>query len=483
MISQLLLSILVNACWQIALLTAFATICHYLLRRAPAPYRHWLWVITLTACFCLPIFTSLSSFAGELLPTKATPETTTSVPVTLQIEEPKPTNVLAPAITVADYADSFIRINTSAAILVFTLYLIFFAYRSLRLLRAWGRTTIIRQSAYAIDLPEQMQNVLAACQQAISVQNARILFSRSLTLPITIGSREPCIMLPDSWLRENDENLLTAAIGHELVHILRRDYAFNLFYELLYLPLAFHPAAALVRRRINETRELRCDEFVTEKVQDTKTYARSLVQLAGSSVGFNRPTPIISVGIADADNLEVRIMSLLRKSTLSASRKRLLLIAALLLLALPCGVAAAFALRVGTPSTNAATIGQEPSEREKRELKERKERLSLEEHKAREERESQDPEIQAKRRLERELKAKIQHELAKQARVTIEQAIQIAKNQQPGTVMECRLVGEHNMVFYFLTIVSGEDTENNTYHVQVNALDGQVIKVWKEERD
>lgn len=67
-------------------------------------------------------------------------------------------------------------------------------------------------------------------------------------------------------MREADTDVLTSAIGHELVHVLRRDYLLNLAYELIYLPLSFHPAAALVRRRINQTRELSCDELVTEKL-------------------------------------------------------------------------------------------------------------------------------------------------------------------------------------------------------------------------
>src|SRR5438105_7964921 len=54
-IAQLVLTFLLNASWQIALLVAFATLCDWLLRGLVARYRHSLWVITLVSCLVLPL--------------------------------------------------------------------------------------------------------------------------------------------------------------------------------------------------------------------------------------------------------------------------------------------------------------------------------------------------------------------------------------------------------------------------------------------
>ncbi len=54
-IAQLVLTFLLNASWQIALLVAFAALCNWLLRGLAARYRHSLWVITLVACLVLPL--------------------------------------------------------------------------------------------------------------------------------------------------------------------------------------------------------------------------------------------------------------------------------------------------------------------------------------------------------------------------------------------------------------------------------------------
>ena len=56
--SQLLLTFLFNAFWQIALIAAFASLGSWLLRNSFARYRHWLWAAALCLAFLVPAFTS-----------------------------------------------------------------------------------------------------------------------------------------------------------------------------------------------------------------------------------------------------------------------------------------------------------------------------------------------------------------------------------------------------------------------------------------
>jgi len=58
-LSQLLLTFLLNACWQIALVAMAAALCGWLLRGTAARHRHLLWVIALTGCqTCSPKLTN-----------------------------------------------------------------------------------------------------------------------------------------------------------------------------------------------------------------------------------------------------------------------------------------------------------------------------------------------------------------------------------------------------------------------------------------
>src|SRR6185436_6960891 len=187
----------------------------------------------------------------------------------------------------------------------------------------------------------------------------KVLRSETLPVPVTIGLSHPVIILPEALLRDGNDELLTSAIGHEFIHVARRDYLLNFIYELLFVPISFHPAAALLRRRVRQTRELCCDELVAERIVNAEVYARSLVRLAGSAPPLRRLSVTTTVGIADADILEARIMSLLRKPNLNTRWKKLLLVAVSLLLLVPCAAAAAFAMRF-----DVETYAQEPQEKE-----------------------------------------------------------------------------------------------------------------------
>src|SRR5256885_3122855 len=140
--------------------------------------------------------------------------------------------------------------------------------------------------------------IIQRCQSAIGSRRVRLLCSKNVPVPITFGLINPVIILPERLLHEIDEELLTTAIGHELIHVARRDYLANLIYEFIYLPLSFHPAAALVRRRIKQTRELCCDEAVASKLLRAETYARSLVRLIGAAPFERRLAVGTNIGIS-----------------------------------------------------------------------------------------------------------------------------------------------------------------------------------------
>ncbi|MBZ5577756.1 MAG: hypothetical protein LAP40_14440 [Acidobacteriia bacterium] len=147
----------------------------------------------------------------------------------------------------------------------------------------------------------------------------------------------PTIILPESLRDEPSEEVLTTAIGHEMAHIARRDFAWNLLYELLYMPVSFHPAAWLIHRHIERTREIACDELVTSRLLDAGVYARSIVRIATAMTAL--PRPGYTLGVFDGDILEERIRRLLERPAANLKRARLLLAGGLSALAL-CAVAA-----------------------------------------------------------------------------------------------------------------------------------------------
>src|SRR5262249_13402540 len=136
----------------------------------------------------------------------------------------------------------------------------------------------------------------------------------------------------------------------------RRDFAFNLCYQLLSMPLAFHPAVVFIKRRINETRELACDEMVTERWLDAPDYARALLRLADSAMVFHRPA--YSLGVFEADILEERIMKLIeRKPRLSGRARTIILALVLSLVAASTAVATTFSINIAQGGNSSIGAG------------------------------------------------------------------------------------------------------------------------------
>ena len=522
-VSQTVLFFLLNAAWQASLVGLLALATDRMLRGSTARLRHALWVSALAICAALTLSSTLRiQPAPASLPAHVSSEAE-NIPVetaatsSLSSNPQKPQRMLLPVVS----------FKMPLALAVSGLYALLLLYRGARLFRAWSRTRAIHRSAHRIELPSSVTQALERCQSILGPRQVMVLASSQVAVPVTTGAMRPVVILPESLLREGDLPLLLSAVGHEAAHIARRDYLLNLVYELISLPLWFHPAMRLVLRRIRQTRELRCDEMVTERLLEPRMYAQSLVQLAGAALPFGRPAATITVGIADTDILEDRIMRILKNSPARIGRRSALVIAALSFMA-PCLALAPFAVHVSihqpaiaaalaqSPAPNAENQVQAPAPapanpstpaakvvQVKRRVKVAGQDVLIAAAPATSQQEPQKAEAEAKVRSEREaraadtdevrkarrvmeeteLQARAQRraELARVAKIPIDQAIQIAQRDTPGTVVEALLIGERDSPMYLISILPPEGGKDTP--ILVNAVDGTITKIKaREER-
>src|SRR5215213_3035104 len=474
--SQLLLTFLFNAFWQIALIAAFASLGSWLLRNSVVRHRHWVWATALCLAFLVPAFTSSRTLFDNV--------TQPNTPVTFERQSTAlfPNEAVPPLPeTESSALASTFKINQSLGVTILGIYFAFLLYSIFKLMQAWRTTRAIRRRATEIEPNESIAEVIRRCELEFGTRagsatgSISVFRSETLPVPVTVGLFNPVIILPESLLLEDNIDLLTSAIGHEFIHIARRDYLLNLIYELLFVPISFHPAAALLRRRVRETRELCCDELVAERILNAEVYARSLVKLASSAPPLHRLSVTTTVGIADADILEARIMSLLKKPELNKRWKKSLLAGVSLLLLVPCVTAVAFAMRF-----DVETNPQDPIVKEQQRTEQEKVRMPS------------DPrirdEIVRKREVEMEMRVVRQAALIRLSQINMDQAIQIATSQQPGKVMVCTLdatgweepgkLSKDGMVFY--RVVIADEASGGATHILVNAIDGTIIKSEKE---
>jgi bla regulator protein blaR1 len=348
--SQWTLTFLSNALWQPLVITSAALACDRLMRNFPARQRHNLWVAALALCVLLPLLS-----ASGLLHKEAQPSIYGSV-ILIQAETSDSTPSPAPSTLGGFFRPRSQTFSPSPGLAILTLvcFLISILLHGAKLWGAGKETKALLAGSYRREIPERLALVKRQCQRAFGLKGVKLLFSSQITAPITAGRRS--IVLPEALFDSAAPDLLSAAMGHEMAHIKRRDFAFNLCYQLLSIPLAFHPAVVFIKRRINETRELACDEMVTERWLDAPDYARSLLRLADSAMVFHRPT--YSLGVFEADILEERIMKLIeRKPRLSGKGRTIILALVLSLVSASTAVATAFSIKIAQDGNSSRGAG------------------------------------------------------------------------------------------------------------------------------
>jgi TonB family protein len=182
---------------------------------------------------------------------------------------------------------------------------------------AWGlwKTHQLVRSSSTLTLPAGPMTIwTSACQAAqLSAGDVRIAVSPSLRSPMTVGLRSMWLLLPPTFLERAGDGELEAAFAHECAHMRRHDFAKNLFYSIVALPIAFHPLLWRTLAGIAESRELICDDLAAASFPGHNRYARSLVRLAEmltAGPGMPESGTLHAIGIFDANIFERRIMRL-----------------------------------------------------------------------------------------------------------------------------------------------------------------------------
>ena len=82
--SELLLTFLLNAVWQIALIGALASLGAWLLRQSATRYQHWLWVAALCLSLLVPAATAYRALpSAPLLSGHGTTQFNIATPVSI----------------------------------------------------------------------------------------------------------------------------------------------------------------------------------------------------------------------------------------------------------------------------------------------------------------------------------------------------------------------------------------------------------------
>jgi TonB family protein len=239
----------------------------------------------------------------------------------------------------------------TAVTLVYVAALIYFASR---FLLRFAKLSAIRREAIKMPLAGAAASWCEHCSARFGIDNVSIATSTRIFGPVTIGFLRKLVLLPAEMGADLPEAELHAAIAHEFAHLRRNDFLKNLAYELLSLPMSYHPVVWLTRERITESREMVCDQMAAE-ISGRNQYARSLLRLAAMLVHGVPGTTPHAIGILDANAFERRVMKLTKKQNqLRGSRRFAAVLACAALAVGTCALAMALSMHVEAGSVAAS---------------------------------------------------------------------------------------------------------------------------------
>src|SRR6267143_1684987 len=181
---QLLVTFLLNAAWQIAVVSAVAAVCAWLLRSTAPWQRHAVWVAALVLSLGLPV-ASCSYLVKALLGSAQQPAPVAAAPINIapitlvqsepagpteKVESPSTFAPPQPRIETARQNLSIfqrvprispVRLNSTLATVLVGLYALFLSYRGVKLLRAWHRTRTLIRGSCSISFPDHIQKIIA----------------------------------------------------------------------------------------------------------------------------------------------------------------------------------------------------------------------------------------------------------------------------------------------------------------------------------
>jgi beta-lactamase regulating signal transducer with metallopeptidase domain len=279
-INRFLISAILNAGWQAFLFTAAATLGSWICRRHPAR-QFAIWLAAFLLLILAPAL-SLRSYPGSIAGSVTGNNAWASVP-------------MHPATPIS----SGYALGNG----VLTLWALSALIAIVRTLSGMRRTRQIVRSASPLEIPEPEIPGLTAQHPA-----RQILSTPHPIAPFVLGIRRPRIVVPENILSD-DADVLRSVLAHELVHIRRRDFLWNLILQVLFPLVAFHPCAHWIRAKLRNARELACDEAVASLFPDRTRYAASLLEVALKSAPELSATRLGTIGEGGLEERVRRLMT------------------------------------------------------------------------------------------------------------------------------------------------------------------------------
>jgi beta-lactamase regulating signal transducer with metallopeptidase domain len=150
---------------------------------------------------------------------------------------------------------------------------------SLRTVGGWMLIRRLRMSAL-VAIPEGVRITFDRLSGQMGIRRRIELFGcERISGPLAMGVFRSVVLLPVSALTHLTSDQLEVVLAHELAHIRRGDYLWNMIQTVVETLFFFHPAVWWLGGHLRQQRELCCDDVALACCADPVVYATALLRL------------------------------------------------------------------------------------------------------------------------------------------------------------------------------------------------------------
>ena len=275
-----LVTALVNALWQPALIAGIAWLALKVSHCSNATTRHVVWTLALVASVVVPLISAVP----VALPAQATIAASSMPPVLAFPTRPhatKTTMLTAPSN--ASQPPTALRrpkfhVQPAVATIASIVWLIVALGILVRLLASFFYLERLKRDA--LPLAVDSRPALTRYDRAEKgARDVRVCVSTEINVPVAVGIFDAMILLPSDLVDELDASDLDRVLLHELAHVRRSDDWVNLFERISQALFFFSPGIYWITRQMDLEREVACDDWVLEQSTENVPYARCLARI------------------------------------------------------------------------------------------------------------------------------------------------------------------------------------------------------------
>ncbi|MET1056478.1 MAG: M56 family metallopeptidase [Pedobacter sp.] len=192
--------------------------------------------------------------------------------------------------------------------------------QSLIVIQGYRKVQSLKKRAYTI-IPESWNTLFQNLKIELNIEKEiNFRLSDHVSVPLVIGFFKPVILFPIALAAQMDLKQVETILIHELSHIRRNDYFFNLVKTMIDTILFFNPFVWLAGRFINIEREHACDDLVVKVTHTPLTYAHALLTL---ELITDKSSPVLALAATGTNqHLYQRIKRITDMKTTYANSKQ-----------------------------------------------------------------------------------------------------------------------------------------------------------------